>query len=187
MQFRSALELLLDNIGSSEARLGLSKFTPDSTRDNYISHIMSYQKSIKIITGEANSQLFNRPDLARALRESLSNGNNKTLQLVFHKNDDIKTAQEEFQVENEELVNLRREFPNCVHIYWSPIRPRQHYAVIDDGKKVILEEPNHKGFEPFWATIVLDEGRAKNWAERFDDYIKYCRELEFEPSGQPIA
>ena len=187
MQFKSSLELLLDNIGTREARLGLSKFTPDITRANYISQIVGYQKSIKIVTGEANSELFDREDLAQALRESLSNGNDKTLQFVFHKNDDMKTAQEEFRVQNKELINLSLEFPSCVHIYWSPIRPRQHYAVIDDGKKAILEEPNHIAREPFWATIVLDERRAKSWANRFDDYVTYCTELAFESSGQPIT
>lgn len=184
MPFKSILELFLDNIGSNEARLGLSKFTPDITRESYISYIKNYQKSIKIVTGEANGQLFDRQDLAQALRESLSNGCNKNIQFVFHKNDDIKTAQWEFQVQNKELVNLQLEFPSCVHIYWSPIRPRQHYAVIDDGKKAILEEPNHEGLEPFWAAVVLNENRAKGWASRFNDYIEYCTELRFESPSQ---
>lgn len=183
MQFKSTLELLLDIVGPREARLGLSKFTPEVTRESYVAQIKGYQKSIRLMTGEANSQLFNREDLLQVLGEGFLSGNGKTLQFVFHKNDDMKTAQEEFQVQNKGLVNLKIEFPDCVHIYWSPIRPRQHYAVIDDGKKAILEEPNHARGQPFWATIVLDESRARGWANRFDDYIKYCTELEFESSG----
>lgn len=180
MQFKSALELLLDNIGTREAKLGLSKFAPDITRESYVAQIKGYQKSLRIVTGEANSQLFDRQDLSQALKESFLNGNNKTLQFVFHKNNNMKIAQAEFQVQNKELVSLKLEFPERVHIYWSPIRPRQHYAVIDDGKKAILEEPNHAGGTPFWATIVLDESRVKSWINRFDEYIKYCVELEFE-------
>lgn len=184
MQFKSALELLLDNIGPREARLGLPKFDPNITREEYIARIRGFQKSIKIVTGEANNQLFEREDLLQALRGGLSSGYDKTLQFVFHKNDDMKTAREEFQVQNKELVNLKLEFPDRVHIYWSPIRPRQHYAVIDNGKKAILEEPNHARGQTFWATIVLDESRAKSWENRFDNYIEYCRELKFESSGQ---
>lgn len=183
MPFKSILDILLDNIGTKEAKLGLSKFTPDETRDSYISHIVDFKKSVKIITGEANSKLFDRRDLTQALRGSLSLGNGRTFQLVFHKSDDIKTARNEFQAQNEELVDLKLEFPDRVHIYWSPIRPQQHYAVIDNGKEAILEEPNHIGNKSFWATVVFDKSRAKGWSKRFDDYIKYCRELEFAPAG----
>lgn len=182
MPFNSILDILLDNIGTKEARLGLSKLTPDETRDSYISHIVDFKKSVKIVTGEANSKLFDRRDLAQALREGLSLGNDRVFEFVFHKSDDKETAQAEFQAENKELVDLKLEFSDRVHIYWSPIRPGQHYAVIDNGKKAILEEPNHIGYKSFWATIVFDKSRAEGWAKRFDSYIEYCKpELEFAP------
>ncbi|HEY54861.1 MAG TPA: hypothetical protein G4N91_01080 [Dehalococcoidia bacterium] len=183
MAFKSVLDILLDNIGTKEARSGLSKFTPDETRDSYISHVADFKKSVKIVTGEANGKLFDRRDLAQALREGLSSGNGRVFEFVFHKSNDEETAQAEFQAENKELVDLKREFPDRVHIYWSPIRPGQHYAVIDNGKEAILEEPNHIGNKSFWATIVFDKNRARGWAERFDEYIKYCKRLKFAPAS----
>jgi hypothetical protein len=183
MPFQSILDILLDNIGTKEARLGLSKFTPDETRDSYVSHIADFEESVKIVTGEANGKLFDRSDLAQALRKRLSSGNGRTFQIVFHKSDDIKTARDEFQAQNKELVDLKRDLPDHVHIYWSPIRPGQHYAVIDNGREAILEEPNHTGYKSWWATIVFDKDRARGWSKRFDKFIKYCVELEFAPAG----
>lgn len=179
MRNRTTLELLLERIGPREAKRGLSKLTPDITRDSYIAEVRHYKKSVKIVTGEANSQLFERLGLAQAVKDGFLRGGSNTFQFVFHKDDDMKVAQAAFQVENKELVSLKSEFPERVHIYWSPIRPRQHYAVIDDGKKAILEEPNHVGGAPFWATIVFDESRAKDWANRFNEYVEHCVELEF--------
>lgn len=182
MKHRTTLELWLDRIGPKEAKKALSKRTPELTRDTYVAEIRAYRKSVKIVTGEANSKLFNRSDLSQAVEDGFLREDDNTLQLVFHKDNDIKVAQVIFERENHEIVNLKHKFPERVHIYWSPIRPRQHYAVIDNGKKAILEEPNHVGGEPFWASIVFDESRAQGWANRFNEYIKHCVELTFEPS-----
>ena len=187
MEFKSSLELLLDNIGSAEAKQGLSRSTPEITRDSYIAQIRGFEQSIKIVSGEANSQLFDQFGLVQAIRESFRCHNWKTFHLIFHKSDDMLTAEEQFKVQNRNLLVLKLEFPDRVHIYWSPIRPRQHYLVVDDGVKAVLEEPNHERGKPFWATIVLNRERATSWAQRFDGFAKYCTELKFEPVGHSTS
>ena len=181
MQWKSTLDSILETIGPPESRLALSKTDPESTREKYIEYIGSAHRSVKIVVGEANGKLFNQSALKDALKAVLSHSNESTVEFVFHKYDDIDRAKESFQINNAELVELKLEFPERTHILWSPIRPRQHYVVLDGGEKVILEEPSHKGFEPFWAAVVLDSERGKGWVDRFDKYIKYCRELNFEP------
>lgn len=179
MALRSTLDSALEIIGPSEVRVSLSRDDPESTREKYIEYIGSAVQSVKIVTGEANGNLFNRPGLRDALKTVLMQSKDTNLQFVFHKYDDLDAAKEAFQFNNNELVELQQSFPKQVQIFWSPIRARQHYAVVDNGKKVILEEPSHKGFSPFWAAVILDENRGKEWANRFDEYVKHCTRLEF--------
>lgn len=178
LQWKSTLDLLLETIGPPETRLALSKTDPEGTRDKYIEYIGSAYRSVKIVAGEANGKLFNRSSMATTLRSFLSGSEHSTVDLVFHKHKDINVARGAFQVSNPELAKLKCEFPNRFSIYWSPIRPRQHYVVLDNGEKVILEEPCHEGLAPFWAAVVLDSSRGKEWADRFNDYVKYCKRLE---------
>ena len=179
MPFRSALEVLLDRVAPKEARLGWPKTDAEATRANYVAQINGYRRSLKIVAGEANGKLFDRNDLAEVLRSGLMRSQFSTLQLVFHKHDAISEAKKAFEVDNAALLQLKLDFPKRVHLYWSPIRPRQHYAVIDDGDKAILEEPNHEPGQPFWATVVMNKNRAAGWSDRFDKYVQCCKELEF--------
>lgn len=180
MRWKSTLESLIDAVGPPESRFALSKTDPEATREKYVEYIGNARRSVKIVVGEANSKLFNRPSMGDALKLVLSHSENSTVEFIFHRLNNVDTAKESFLASNEALVALKRQFPDRTHIYWSPIRPRQHYAVLDEGERVILEEPYHKGFEPFWAAVVLDQSRGKVWMERFDKYISYCRELTFE-------
>lgn len=182
--WKSTLEVVLDRSGPQETRLALSKTDPEITRQKYIEYVGKASRSVKFVTGEANSKLFNQPTLQETLRAMLSHSNESTVEFVCHKSDNVDEAERLFRVENEGLLALKREFSKRMHIYWSPIRPRQHYAVLDGGKFVILEEPSHKKFAEFWAAVVLDSVRGQKWATRFDEYIKDCTELKFESSDQ---
>lgn len=180
MRWESTLDSIIDAIGPLEARFALSKTDPETTREKYVGYVGNAKRSVKIIVGEANGKLFNQPSMGAALKSVLSRNENSVVEFVFHKYNNLDNAKEAFLVDNKEIVDVKRQFPKRTHIYWSPIRPRQHYAVLDEGEQVILEEPNHKGFEPFWAAVMLDQSRGTLWKDRFDDYIKYCRELVFE-------
>lgn len=180
MRWKSTLDSVIDAIGPPEARFALSKTDPETTREKYVEYIGNAKRSVKIVVGEANGKLFNRPSMGNALKSVLSSSENSIVDFVFHKYNNVDIAKESFLADNKEIAAVKRQFPKRTHIYWSPIRPRQHYAVLDEGEQVILEEPNHKGFEPFWAAVMLDQGRGTVWMNRFDEYIKYCRELTFD-------
>lgn len=185
--WKSTLEAVIDRISPQETRLALSKATPDISRGKYIEYISNADKSVKIVAGEANSKLFNRPALKNTLESMLSHNKESTFEIVFHKTNNADDAEKLFQIENKELFALKRKFGERVHIYWSPIRPRQHYAVLDEGKFVILEEPEHRKFAEFWAAVVLNPAQGKKWAARFNEYVDYCKELKFERTHKLAA
>jgi len=159
----------------------LSSRNPEQTRWKYINSIGEFKSSVKIVTGEANGKLFDRTELADALSNGLRENRNATVRFVFHKNEDKDTARQSFETENTHIMAVKRVFSERVHLYWVPLRPEQHYAVIDD-ETVILEQPNHRGGEPFWGKIVKDSNIALEWENRFDEYVKYCVELPFAVS-----
>ena len=75
-----------------------------------------------------------------ALKRTLQDNPDSTVEMVFHKDDDIGKAEIGFREENTHLLALKQEFPDRVHIFWTPKRPRQHYAVVDEGELAILEQ-----------------------------------------------
>ena len=157
----------------------LSPRDPEQTRWKYIKSIGEFKTSVKIVTGEANGKLFDRTELADVLREGLIKDSNATVRLIFHKDENKDKPCQDFEIENEHILDLKRDFPNSVHLYWAPKRPAQHYAVIDD-KTVIFEQPDHPSEGVFWGKIVKDSNIAIKWEARFDEYAKYCPELDFE-------
>lgn len=150
----------------------LSSSKPDETRDAYIAAASSFSKELKIVTGEANGKLFDQKVFADAIKRVLHENQNAAFKLVFHKRDTEDEALRDFKVENQHFAALKDQYPKQVHIYWTPERPRQHYAVIDD-KIVILEQPRHTAFESFWATIIHDSKVSALWEKRFNTYISH--------------
>ena len=175
---KSALKLLIERSDTKKPGKWLRKGDPEAARLGYVQEIGCFSRSVKIVAGEANHKLFNRPDFIASLRYGLTKHPESNLKFVFHKADQLADAKFLFKQDNMELVTLKREFDDRVHIYWSPVRPLQHYAVIDD-EKVILEEPGHKPSVPFWAYVSTEVARAKDWEALFDEYVSYCEELSF--------
>ena len=174
----SALQLLIEHSDTKKPGKWLRKGEPEAARLGYVQEIKNFSRAVKIVAGEANHKLFNRPDFIASLRDGLAKNPESNLKFVFHKADQQEYAKLLFEQDNSELVTLKREFDDRVHIYWSPVRPLQHYAVIDD-EKVILEEPGHRPSTPFWAYVSTEAERAKDWEALFDEYVSYCDELSF--------
>lgn len=156
----------------------LSQKKPDETRDAYINAASKFTTELKVVTGEANGKLFEKKEFTDAIDRVLRKNINATFKLVFHKRDTEAEALEDFRKENPLFTNLKERYPKQVHIYWTPKRPRQHYAVVDN-RLVILEQPHHATLEPFWATIIHDSEISTRWENRFDTYVSYLREMSF--------
>lgn len=150
----------------------LSSSKPDETRDAYIAAASSFNRELKIVTGEANGKLFNQKVFADAIGRVLHDNQDATFKLVFHKRDAQDEALRDFRVDNPHFTALKKQYPEQVHIYWTPQRPRQHYAVVDD-KLVILEQPRHTAYGSFWATIIHDGKISALWEERFNTYVSH--------------
>lgn len=184
MPFKSALQLFIDPILEKPHECRLSKTDPEVARKEYVRLVSGACKSVKIVAGEANRQLFNRKDFVDGLKTFLTNNPDGTFQLMCHKDNDDGVAEALFKDQNNLLVTLKQEFNGRVHIFWINKRPHQHYAVIDDGRLAILEEPDHPPYEPFDALVTYDKSWAHKWSERFDKYLDHCldegrcRELE---------
>lgn len=156
----------------------LSSRDPEHNRWQYIENIHGFNKSVKIVAGEANGKLFDRPEFANALKEGLKSHNDATVKMIFHKVDNIGEARSLFIENNKQMVELKKTFPDRVHIFWVPKRPKQHYAVKDEST-VIFEQPDHKPGKPRWGIIVQDPSLGHEWENRFDEYVGYCQELYF--------
>ncbi len=176
MPFKPALQLFIDPILEKPRDRKLSKVDGLARNEN-IRLISSACKSVKIVAGEANRQLFNLEDFAIGLKTFLENNPDGTLQFMFHKDNDEKVAETLFKDENKLLVTLKQEFNDRVHVFWINKRPHQHYAVIDNGRLAILEEPDHPPNKPFDALITYDKSWAHKWSDRFDKYLNHCRDL----------
>jgi len=179
MPFKSALQLLVDSVLVDSSSRMLPKLDPERTRASYVELVASARISVKIVAGEANHQLFDREDFGFAIRRILSDNPKSMVEFIFHKDNEFVVAKSAFQENNKQLYALKQEFPDRLHIFWSPKRPSQHYAVVDNGVLVILEQPSHPRNRPFWATVTYNMTRAKEWSERFDGYVTHCRELNF--------
>ncbi len=156
----------------------LSRSDPVISRWAYIETVRNFGWGVKMVAGEANGKLFNREELVSVLTEGLREHPQATVELVFHKDDDKARACIMFEEENSLMIRLKREFSDRVHIFWAPKRPRQHYAVVDD-ERVIFEQPNHPPNKPWWGNIVMNTSIAQEWERRFDEYVRYCSELQF--------
>ena len=179
MPFKSALQILLDSVLIDSSSRMLPKLDPERTRASYVELVANARISVKIVAGEANHQLFDREDFGFAIRRVLSVNPSSTVELVFHKDNEAVAAKSAFKENNKHLYALKQEFPDRLHIFWAPKRPRQHYAVVDNGVFALLEQPSHPKNKPFWATVTSNMTRAKEWSKRFDEYVTYCRELQF--------
>jgi len=156
----------------------LSSRKPEETREAYVAVAGAFSSELKIVTGEANGKLFDRPDFASAIQRVFQNKPEAVFKLVFHKSDTEAEARVNFQRENPHFFALKEQYPERVHIYWTPLRPRQHYAVVD-SQVVILEQPDHVSLKPFWATIIHDSEISSLWEERFDTYCTHLTEMRF--------
>lgn len=156
----------------------LSKRTPEITRWAYIEAIKGFKQSVKIVAGEANGKLFDREDFADALRTGLRENPKAKVKIVFHKDDDKDKARLAFKDECPHLAQVKRDFLTQVYIYWAPKRARQHYAVVDE-ERIVFEQPNHQAEKPFWGNIVIDDYLGREWEDRFDEYVRYCSELQY--------
>lgn len=179
MPFKSALQILVDSVLIDSSFSMLPKLDPERTRASYVELVANARISVKIVAGEANHQLFDREDFGFAIGRLLFDNPKSTVMFIFHKENEFGAAKRLFQEKNKQLYALKQEFPDRLHIYWSPKRPRQHYAVVDNGALAILEQPSHPRNKPFWATVTSNMTRAKEWSKRFDEYVTYCRELQF--------
>jgi len=177
MKYKSALQLFIDPILETPKDRRLFKSNTDATRRQYVELVSKANKSVKIVAGEANRQLFDREDFAIGLDTFLQNNPDSELQFIFHKDDDINIAKELFEEQNKSIVALKKQFSDRIHIFWIDKRPHQHYAVIDNGELAILEEPDHKPNEPFDALITQDKQWARKWSKRFDNYLYQCLDL----------
>ncbi len=154
----------------------LSMRYPEVNRQAYIETIRDFNKGVKMVAGEANGKIFDQEEFFSVLREGLRENPEAQVSLVFHKEGDIDKARLAFEQDNPHLTNLKRQFPDKVHLWWAPKRPSQHYAVVDDNR-VLFEQPNHRRGKPWWGNIVMDSSIAKEWERRFDKYVGYCSEL----------
>ena len=156
----------------------LSNRYPEVNRWAYITTVRDFNRTVKIVAGEANGKIFDREEFVGYLGEGLRNHPQATVTLVFHKEEDESKARLAFKEENPLMTGLKHEFPERVHIYWASKRPRQHYAIVDE-ERVIFEQPNHPAKEAWWGNIVEDISIAQEWEKRFDEYVRYCSELQY--------
>lgn len=175
MIFKSALQLFIDPILEKPRERELNRTNPSVARKEYIQLTSGANKSVKIVAGEANRQLFNQNAFVDGLRTFLRNNPEGTFKFICHKDDDRKVAEEMFKEQNDKLVVLKQEIKDRVQIFWVSERPHQHYAVVDDGRLAILEEPDHKPHAPFDGLVTYDKNWAHKWDERFDKYLDHCR------------
>ena len=124
-----------------------------------------------------DNKIFNDPEFLESLRTKLEKG--ATASFVVHIDDDMDTAKQTLENCCPGLIELKHGFPKQLSIRWSPIKPNQHYTVVD-GEKVILEEPHHRDDKQPWMYISdISPKLGEEWKRRFDEFSEYCIELAF--------
>ena len=133
--------------------------------------------------------LLNDPVILRELRETLKKGN--SFNFVFHGIEKefveqaaiaeaLVEAKKDFISNCPKIVELKREFPTRVHIYWIPIRLHDHCMVI--GDQVVLREKAHSQDEYPKSIVFKDEKLIKAWEEYIERIISFdwVKEIDFE-------
>ena len=102
------------------------------------------RKSIKMVTGELDPDLYNRSDVTEKLKTLLDN--KVSLEIVFHKKDSKNEAIQDLLYNNAKIIELKKIYHSFLKLYWQKERAETHFAVAD-ASHVFIEEP-HKAYKP---------------------------------------
>jgi hypothetical protein len=138
----------------------------ECTLNAFIELIKKGYNTVKMVTGELDPDLYNREDVTNEIHKLLDN--EVTIESMFHKSDDKKSAIQALREKNGRMVKLKKDHPDYLKLYWQRERSRVHFTVVDSSH--ILIEDIH---DPHELREVLVKYKTKllgeRWDKKFDD------------------
>lgn len=96
--------------------------------------------------------------------------------MIFNKDEEESKMMTLLREQNPNLLALVREYDR-LKLYWTPKRPKQHYA-ISDKRHLFFEEPDHpSGADRYTLFRYNDPKLGEEWEKRFDLYKGRCKEI----------
>jgi hypothetical protein len=151
----------------------------EDSKPEFYAFIAKAEQELKMVVGELDPELYEKPELVEACRRVLNAG--ATIQVIFNANvGTLSDAVTRLQQKNPSWVELKREYGPRLKLWWVSKRPVQHYAIVDD-RNLLLEEHNHK---PYGKRDVIfryeDPKLARDYQQDFDEYTtEKAQEIDF--------
>ncbi len=165
-----------------------SHYTMEYPRKEYLKCMGEAQRNIDIVCGEFDSIVYNTHRFIEKVRKLLEsdgkitvifNGNSKTMNEAVGK---IKSWNHNFMCMVSELEPSNRE---NVRFYWCPIRPKSHYAIIDDST-LVAEEEHGVGKPRDIYCFKEDPITAEDWENGFDKMKEFCKSIPIDMLVQNV-
>lgn len=112
--------------------------------DAFLELLKKGRKNIKMITGELDPDLYNRLEVTEKLKTLLDN--KVKIEIIFHKKDSKNETIQDLLYNNAKIIELKKNYPNILKLYWQKERAPNHFAVVD-ASHVFIEEP-HQAYKP---------------------------------------
>lgn len=126
-------------------------------------------KFIKLVCGELSPLLFNDESVVKGLEWALTDG--AEIEVIFRRGNTPEEAKISLSKTNPRLFELIKQSQN-IHVYWSPIRMKQHFLAISNSG-VLFEKPEiGKSKRGWWAFFIKDSKLAEKWINLFNKYMQ---------------
>ena len=137
-------------------------------------------KDIKLVCGELDPSFYDDPQIVDAFYNFLKSDKDRKIEFIFSKeSDNLKSACQDLLIENKNLfkaLNKLEDWTKQVFFFWSHMRPKQHYAIVDDDASAI-EEPDHKGRFDRFIKYFYDDSEINSFLkEYFTAYVDIIRD-----------
>ena len=144
----------------------------------FIKFLKKAKSKIDLVTGELDPSFYERPEVVDIVRKFLQNSGK--VRVVYHGDkSEYSRARERFESKNGAWLKFKKDFPDRISIYWTPLRPSAHYAISDD--RHLFFEGLHEPYKDRECGFFYNEPElGQEWTANFESYISHSKVRELE-------
>lgn len=146
--------------------------------DEFLDFLSHAQKSLSLVTGEADPRVYENPRVVGRLNKLLAGGARISVVGNF-KSTNRRDAVANLNQENPHLCQFKRDFQGRFCLHWAKARPEAHFGVADE-RHVFFEEKHDPNKLRAVSYFYDDEALGREWTENFQRLIGLDGVLELE-------
>ena len=132
----------------------------------------AFQKII-LVAGELNPNFYDgESGFPKIIKDKIERNDNFRVEIMFHKKDENATsALDTISIENPELNEVFRQYPNNIRMYWAEKRPKYHFCVFDNN--LFLEDVHETGIARKIAVVYNQPDKVNKYEEHLEKMKTY--------------